>query len=723
MKVLITGGYGFIGSHVAERFYKEGYEVHIIDNLTTGNKENVKIKHKSYILSVEDPKCKDIFTSYNFDIVVHLAAQVSVAKSIINPTNDAQSNIMGLINMLHLAGQYNVKKFIFASSAAVYGNNTHFPLVENLEVNPISPYGISKRVGEQYCLNWTERYDLDTICFRFSNVYGPRQTSEGEGGVVSTFTSRILDGKTLQIHGDGNQTRDFIYVTDVAFAIYRASQSILSGIYNLSTNTEASVNDIVHFLGKSHGTIQTTYTSARMGDIYRSVLSNGRVKKELDWSPMYSLEEGLQKTYEWAASNIPVKEKKEPKRKIKLPKWFNLIKPYIENLIFFCILSIIILNMTNPFFTTFEVSIFYLITVGSIYGNKQVFFAVALSFSLLIVDNLRNGRDFISLMYDTTFFFQLATFLFIGLVVGYSVERKNIKIEEQTEQIDEIQKRYQFLEEIHEEVREVKDELQLRVLKSEDSFGKIYSIIKELDDVEPEKVLTSTVDVIQKIMRCEGVSIYMFNKYQSFLRLVANSSVEGKHTPHNSLKVEDTPYVQQMISTSKPYINRHIQPDAPLMAASIYHNKQIMAVITIDDLPFESFSNYHENLFKVITELIETSLGRAFDYIKITEETRYISHTTVLKSEIFKEILASKIAAKEKYNMPFAILTMTVSPFLLGATSEKVAQLLRETDYLGFEDNKLNILLSNTREQDLPFILTRFKDAGIEIEIDQGVLV
>lgn len=723
MKVLITGGYGFIGSHVAERFHKEGYEVHIIDNLTTGKKENVKIKHKSYILSVEDPKCKDIFASYNFDIVVHLAAQVSVSKSIVNPTNDAQSNILGLVNMLHLASKYHVKKFIFASSAAVYGNNEHFPLVESLKAHPISPYGISKHVGEQYCLNWTETHNLDTICFRFSNVYGPRQTSEGEGGVVSIFTSRILDGETLQVHGDGNQTRDFIYVTDVAFAIYRASQSILSGIYNLSTNTEATVNDIIHFLEKPHGPIQTTYTNARAGDIYRSVLSNERVKKELDWSPMYSLEEGLQKTYEWKASNIPVKEQKEPKRNIKLLKWPSLIKPYIENFIFFCVLSVIVLNMTTPIFTTFEVSIFYIMTVGSIYGNKQAFFAVALSFSLLIIDNLRIGRDFISLMYDTTFFFQLATFLFIGLVVGYSVQRKNIKIEEQSEQIEEIQKRYQFLEEIHEEVREVKDELQLRVLKSEDSFGKIYSIIKELDNVEPEKVLTSTVDVIQKIMRCEGVSIYMFNKYQSFLRLVANSSAEGKHKLHNSLKVEETPYVQQMINTGKPYINRHIQPDAPLMAAPIYHEKQIMAIIIINDLPFESFSNYHENLFTVIAELIETSLGRAFDYIEMTEETRYISQTTVLKPEIFREILASKIAAKKKYNMPFAILTMKVNPSLLGTISEKVARLLRETDYLGFEGNELKILLSNTREQDLPFILARFKDAEIAIEIDQGVLV
>ncbi|MFF5996194.1 NAD-dependent epimerase/dehydratase family protein [Lysinibacillus sp. KU-BSD001] len=723
MRVLITGGYGFIGSHVAERFYKEGYEVHIIDDLSTGKKENVTIKHKSYILSVDNPKCKDIFASYHFDIVVHLAAQVSVAKSIISPMDDAQHNLVGLTNILHLASQHHVKKFIFASSAAIYGQNAKIPLTEDQLPTPISPYGISKWAGERYCVNWTEQYDLDTICFRFSNVYGPRQTKDGEGGVVSIFTSRILKNQALQIHGDGNQTRDFIYVEDVAFAIYRASQSILSGIYNLSTNTEASVNDIVTFLENAHGTIQTTHIAARKGDIYRSVLSNELIKKQLDWVPMYSLNEGLQKTYEWAKSTVPLEEQVKPVQRREQPKWFKTFKPYIENFIFFCILSAIMLNITTPFLTTFEVGIFYIMTMGAIYGNKQAFFAVALSFSLLLIDKLRQGREFISLMYDTVFFFQLATFLFIGLVVGYSVQRKNIKIEEQNEKIEELENRHQFLEEIHEEVRSVKDELQFRVLNSEDSFGKIYSVIKSLDDLEPEKVLTSTVDVVQKIMRCDGVSIYMFNKYQSFLRLVANSTVNGERPVSNSLKVEDTFYIQQMIHTGQPYMNRHLHADAPLMATPIYHNQQMTAVITISELPFENFSNYHENLFKVVTELISTSLSRAFDYIQMTEETRYIDQTSVLKPEIFNDILASKMIAKEKYNMPFTILKMAVDSSALKYTSDKIVKLLRETDYIGYDNDELQILLSNTSEQDLPAILKRFKEAGIETEIYQGVIV
>lgn len=713
MRVLITGGYGFIGSHVADRFFKEGYEVHIIDNLVTGKVENITFKHKFYQLSIDDPKCRDIFAAYNFDIVVHLAAQVSVATSMQNPSYDAQSNIVGLVQMLKFATEFKVKKFIFASSAAVYGEQALLPITEDMPTNPISPYGLSKLVGEKYCSNWAASQGLASICFRFSNVYGPRQTHEGEGGVVSIFLERLLTNNVLQIHGDGHQTRDFIYVGDVAFAIYRASQSSLTGTYNLSTNTESSVNDLIRHYESLHGAIQTIQVAHREGDIQRSVLDNGRIIQNLDWVPMYSLEEGLQKTYEWGTTRTTtvqavVKEKKS------IPNWYKHIKPYLENAVLFFILSVLVLNINMPVLSVFEVGIFYIITVGAIYGNKQAFFAVCLSISLLLLDYFRQGREIVSLMYDTTFFFQIAIFLFIGLVVGYSVQRKNIKITEQKEALEDFRMRYDFLETIHEELRDVKDELQLRVLNNEDSFGKIYSIIKELNEVEPEKIFTSTIEVVQKIMRCENVSIYLLNKDETYLRLVASSYLQNEKTYSSSLKVEDTPYIQQIISTNTLFANRKLLANVPVMAAPIHYNNTIKAIITIDGLPFTSFSNYHENLFKVIAGLIETSLSRAFEYIQFTEESRYIGQSIMLQPDVFHEILNSKILAKEKYNMPYALIKIPAIAHTSQQVAEKVNHLLRETDYISYLEDTLYILLSNTKQGDIPLIINRFNNIGIE---------
>ncbi len=301
LKVLITGGYGFIGSHVAEYFFKEGYDVHILDDLSSGKKENIQFSHTFHHLSIDDAFCGEVFSYHSFHTVVHLAAQVSVAKSIENPLKDAQLNIVGLLNILQLAKTYGVKKFIFASSAAIYGNNVNIPLEETEQPNPISPYGLSKWIGEQYCTFESHASELETVCLRFSNVYGPRQTDEGEGGVISIFTSQILKNETLQVHGDGNQTRDFIYVEDVAAAIYRAAHSPVYGVFNLSTNTEESIRDILRYLEKFHGEkINYTFTKPREGDIYRSSLQNKRIGEILGWLPRYKLEEGLKKTYAWA---------------------------------------------------------------------------------------------------------------------------------------------------------------------------------------------------------------------------------------------------------------------------------------------------------------------------------------------------------------------------------------------------------------------------------------
>jgi nucleoside-diphosphate-sugar epimerase len=303
MKVLVTGGYGFIGSFVAERFFKEGDEVYIIDNLSTGNKDNVKFKHKFYQLNVEDQTCEGVFQSNRFDVVIHLAAQVNVGTSMVNPYLDSQSNILGLTNILQLSTKYGVEKVVFASSAAVYGLNDDIPLKEDALCEPLSLYGINKWVGELYCKKWTEMFGVDTLCYRFSNVFGPKQGTVGEGGVISIFINNVLEGQPLQVFGDGEQTRDFIYVEDVAYAIYRGVEYDLKGVYNLSTNTETSVNDFIYTLGNLEDIKEVIYKEPKQGDIKFSRLENTKIKQDLEWEPLHNFQSGLEKTYDWFKNN------------------------------------------------------------------------------------------------------------------------------------------------------------------------------------------------------------------------------------------------------------------------------------------------------------------------------------------------------------------------------------------------------------------------------------
>lgn len=718
MKVLITGGYGFIGSHVAERFHKEGYEVYIIDNVSTGKVENVQIKHKGYQISVEDKKCEEIFRAYRFDVVVHLAAQVSVKKSLVNPQLDTESNIVGLVNMLDLSAKYGVKKFIYASSAAVYGADQPLPLTEDSICNPISPYGLSKWANEIYSEKWNNLYQLSTIGFRFSNVYGPRQSNEGEGGVVSIFMNHAVKKEALKVYGDGNQTRDFIYVEDVVDALYRSVNSTMTGVFNLSTNQATSVNELIDYFRAYNPDLTVQYGEPRDGDIPHSRLDNSKVTKLLDWSPLYNIESGLERTLAYftqsfAKAEVATAIAEKTSAKSNKKGYWKLFLPTIENLLAFILTAWLTLNVIHSSYGVIDVKIFYITIIGILYGNRQAVLSVALSIVLFTYQKLLDGRDFISLTYDTDYFFQIAIYIFIGLVVGYTIERKNAKISQQEQKITEVSERYEFLDNVYTEVRDVKDELQLRILNSGDSYGKIYNATKELESLEPELVFNSAVNVVKSIMRVDKVTIYTVNKHQNYLRLLASSGYGIDQLP-KSLKVDEHPYLAQLLQNGQMHMNKELDSEAPLMTAPIFHKDRIAAVISIDGMSFESFSLYHQNLFQITINLITSALSKAFIFIDATENRRYINGTNILQHEVFEEILQSKAGIMQQHHVPYLLFNSDLKNISLQEASTFIAPLLRETDYIGLnKQNQLQVLLSNTSEHDAHIILQRLHHPSI----------
>ncbi|CAM4060016.1 NAD-dependent epimerase/dehydratase family protein [Paenibacillus alkaliterrae] len=698
----------------------EGYEVSIIDNLATGSRQNVDCKHKSYIMSVEERNCEEIFRNNRFDVVIHLAAQVSVATSMENPRQDTKSNVLGLSNMLVLSHKYGVKKFIFASSAAVYGLNDQLPLQESAQRDPISPYGINKMIGEIYCAKWHEIYALETLCFRFSNVYGPRQDSLGEGGVVSIFMDRTTKGQELTIYGDGGQTRDFIYVEDVADAIYRASYSDLTGVYNLSTNTESSVNDLIEALRGLHGTASVSYRDFRQGDIYRSALDNSRIGNDLDWAPKYDLQEGLYRTYEWFKNERPAEEpvtKPDRERPSLLARAVKAIIPYAENMLAFALSAWLTLTIEDTLYNFIDIRLFYIIIIGIIYGSRQSIIAVALSVALYTYQLLEDGYDLISLFYGTDLFFQIAIYLFVGLVVGYSIERRTNAAKSKERQLEALQVKYAFLNEVYDETRIVKEELQQQIMNNGDSFGKIYSITKELDSLEPEQIFTSTVTVVESIMKSQSVSIYTVNKYKSYLRLAARSNGRDFEVP-KSMKVDDYPYMKQLLDCKKIYINKELLGDSPLLAAPVISGGEVVAIVSLHQMKFDNFSLYYQNLFKITVDLISSSLSRALSYVGATSSQRYIEGTQVLRPDVFTDILASKRMASDKHGIEYVLLSAGPPGDAPPDLADQISRSLRETDYLGLgPDGQLLVLLSNSSKQDAAFVLNRFYNNNIKLDI------
>jgi len=299
MKVLVTGGAGFIGSHIVAKLFSQKYQVVVIDNLSTGLKENLDPRAKFYNMDITREDLTGVFASERFDYIIHLAAQTAVPRSLDEPDHDCRVNVLGTVNLMEAARKTGVRRVVFASSAAVYGDGAAVPITEDACQEPTSFYGLSKLVAEKYLKLYSELFGIEYVVLRYANVYGERQGDSGEGGVISIFARKVLAGQPISIFGDGGQSRDFIYAGDVAAANCQALVAAgANTVYNISTATEISVNQLAELMAKVAGkSSEKQYLPAREGDIYRSSLDNRSARQGLNWQPAVNLPEGLAATY------------------------------------------------------------------------------------------------------------------------------------------------------------------------------------------------------------------------------------------------------------------------------------------------------------------------------------------------------------------------------------------------------------------------------------------
>ena len=312
MNVLVTGGAGFIGSHVSEAFLGQGDRVWILDDLSSGTRENVPAGAELVVCDIGDARVRDLFRDVRFELVSHHAAQIDVRVSVSDPARDARVNVLGLLNLTEAAIEAGTRRFLYVSSGGVvYGDPEHRPTPETAPKQPLSPYGVSKLAGEHYLQFYQRVHGLEYVALRYANVYGPRQDPHGEAGVVAIFANRLLHDSPLTIFGNGEQTRDYVYVADVVSANLRAAEMALpvppadldAVALNVGTGVETSVNRLADLLervagrapGREHG-------SARAGELRHSALDSARLRG-LGWTPARTLEEGLRETFAHIAAH------------------------------------------------------------------------------------------------------------------------------------------------------------------------------------------------------------------------------------------------------------------------------------------------------------------------------------------------------------------------------------------------------------------------------------
>ena len=301
MKVLVTGGAGFIGSHIVDRLIQEGHDVVVVDNLSTGKRKNINRDAHFYKMDILNSRIEKIFKKEKPDLISHHAAQMDVRRSVADPIFDAQVNVLGLLNLLENAVRYGTKKVIFASSGgAVYGEQQVFPAPETHPLHPVSPYGISKLAGEHYLYYYQQVAGLNYVALRYANVYGPRQDPFGEAGVVAIFSQKTLMNDQPIINGNGKQTRDYVFVEDVVEAHMAVIENSIKGIFNVGTGKETSVNQLFrHLVDISGAKVKEVYGPEKRGEQIRSVLDYAKIKKATEWEPKVELYDGLKMTVDY----------------------------------------------------------------------------------------------------------------------------------------------------------------------------------------------------------------------------------------------------------------------------------------------------------------------------------------------------------------------------------------------------------------------------------------
>ncbi len=304
-KVLVTGGAGFIGSHLVDRLLSLGYRVAVVDDLSTGRLQNLNKGATFYHTSITDPGLEEVFEREKPTLVNHHAAQISVFESVRDPLKDAEVNIQGTLRLIELSRRYGVEKFIFPSSGgSLYGEPQYLPCDENHPINPLSPYALSKHVAERYLELYNHTYRLDYVTLRYGNVYGPRQDPHGEAGVVAIFIMAMLEGRHPRIYGSGEQERDFIYVDDVVDANVLAIEAQHKE-YNVGSGQGASVNKIFEMVKRiTRYRWSPEYGPARPGEVFKISLDYSKLIKEFEWRPKVGLEDGLLQTVEYFRSRV-----------------------------------------------------------------------------------------------------------------------------------------------------------------------------------------------------------------------------------------------------------------------------------------------------------------------------------------------------------------------------------------------------------------------------------
>ncbi len=496
MKVLVTGGYGFMGSSIAQKFYEEGYEIYIVDNLSKGKKENLKINHKFYNLDINDLQCEKIFKLHRFDLVIHAA---SISDKDLNEKDiytNRTSNIMGLLNIIQLSVKYNIKTFVYPSSAEVYGENSLPTINETTKPKITSPLGIEKTIGENLCIKWKELYELNIIIFRIGNIYGPKQNIECDSFLLPYLMERIYYDEPIPLGKFRDNKFNLLYIDDLVNSIFNISK--LSSkeqshffiddklpVVNISSKKNYSIAELLTILApnKKLSTKKNDFNPyLNFVDMDTSTLNS-----IYNLNEKYSLQEGLKLTYNWYKKQKTSKKKKN-NLFTTIKNFFNPHQPHIPllvNILLFLVIFVINFISPNHFrlqITNYiDINYIYIILISVMYGNRQSLLSVIFSILIYITNFIFTGGNFYALTYTKEHIIHIAFYMILGSIIGYFINKYKREINIQKFELSNINDNYTLLDELYNESISLNKNIENQISETKISENKISDSDKSIN--------------------------------------------------------------------------------------------------------------------------------------------------------------------------------------------------------------------------------------------------
>lgn len=717
IKAIVIGKYGIYLESLINKLKKEACEVFVI----TGNKSKSAEKHsgivEEYNFEYDNPNIHYILESTKAEVVIFTGA--------LDPhfswkeQRDAVAYIAGLDNILISAEKAGVKRFIYVSSIDVYDKGQGVTVTEDFPANPVELRTITIKGGEDISLRYDRENGMQVVLLRYSEVYGFVAGKINGQSLCTKLCMETLKGETPYI--DSNQKHDYIHVSDSTEVVYQIMdrEKLPHCIYNICSGngiTERQTLELLTHLLDKDQEVKYLKDSSDSEEEY----SNNLAVNELGFNLKYSFEEGFGQM----AKQLQISELFDETGNRKghyfnrltknLQTIFGWFFPYFETILTFIVIqAIVVFSNGSSIVEAVDFYLLYVVFIAIIYGKGQTITALLLSLTGKVIV-LGQFASLLDVAVDYNTYLWMLQLLIIGMGIGYIRDRYKQAIDDKGDAIKYLEAELSEIKEINHSNIRIKKIFENRLINYQDSFARIYSIVTKLDELEPDKIMFSAVDVVSRIMGSKDVVIYSVDKGSNYARLTAGMA-DSSYAAPKSIELDSLQEIYEEIQKHKIYINRTIDNNIPSMAGGIYHEDTLESVIMIWSLPFENTTLYHINLFSVVLNLIAQAMHRANLYIEESRLTRYINGTSILTQKSFQKLMEIKKTGSDNNLAEFYILKITDTETSFKNLNDVIVPMLRQHDYLGVgEDEGLYLLLTNTNEDEAEFVIQRLVKKGID---------